>query len=865
MRGEAPVVSVVVPARNAEGTLGRALESLAAQTLGSFEAIVVENGSSDATLAVASSFAARDRRVRVETTVARGVSEARNFGLGLARGEWLLFLDADDTLDPRALELLRETAQEVDAAVSGWARVASDGTRFDSHVWKEADRAFESLAVTCAFAIHCCLVRRQLVVAVDGFDESLSTCEDWDLWLRLARVGVRFRAVDQVLALYHAHPQTASLDGRRMLADGLEVIGRAHTPDSPLDRSRLVPTRLACACFAAGLELGAGRDASGLLELLGDDRDPSFDPAAVAWCVYAAATLPSCRSPREWDRVWPLVEPRVDRFLSAIEERTAPGLARRARRELETVVLRESGAALTIGSRRSLRVELSRPIEDLEATGVERVVIRAELDGSLLGQIELPVCDGFVPASVLADALAAEFFWPLLGRYFELPEEEHAEAGWERFLRELWGERGEPRRVDGDRVDVECSEPLPDLEVGSRTLRVRATVGGAFVGLVELDAPRGRRLPADELREAISTQCGLELAVTAVREALLGRPLPVGVPLRDLLRAARAVRPRTELSESALVLPRWPGPVRGPASRRAALPVAAARELVAAGPPGLVFDDPPSRVLYEPGVNLTEPRRRFARRRRNGHSPHVESSEATSRLPILMYHRIASDGPEELRRYRLDAADFERQLDHLRRGGYRGVTLEEWRVACERRRPLPGRAVMLTFDDGYSDFASSAWPLLKRYGFPGTVFLVAGEMGGSSTWDRDLGETAPLMSWREARRLQSRGVQFGSHTVTHPMLTSLSNADVVREAARSRMLIAEQLGSPPAAIAYPYGDSDGAIAHLMGACGYTFGLTADAGHAELERSLLLMPRIEVRGDQPFEEFVAKLKDVTIAA
>jgi len=159
----------------------------------------------------------------------------------------------------------------------------------------------------------------------------------------------------------------------------------------------------------------------------------------------------------------------------------------------------------------------------------------------------------------------------------------------------------------------------------------------------------------------------------------------------------------------------------------------------------------------------------------------------------------------------------------------------------------------------------AAWPLLKRYGFPGTVFLVAGEMGGSSTWDRDLGETAPLMSWREARRLQSRGVQFGSHTVTHPMLTSLSNADVVREAARSRMLIAEQLGSPPAAIAYPYGDSDGAIAHLMGACGYTFGLTADAGHAELERSLLLMPRIEVRGDQPFEEFVAKLKDVTIAA
>jgi peptidoglycan/xylan/chitin deacetylase (PgdA/CDA1 family) len=404
---------------------------------------------------------------------------------------------------------------------------------------------------------------------------------------------------------------------------------------------------------------------------------------------------------------------------------------------------------------------------------------------------------------------------------------------------------------------------VPDLEARSRTLRVRATVGGAFVGMVEMNGRRGRRVIADELREAITTQCGLELAVTAVREVMLGRPLPVGVPLRELLQAARAVRTRP-FSNGALVLPRWPGPVRGPASRRAVLPVAAARELVAAGPPGLVFDDPPSRVLYEPGVNLTERRRRFARRHRKGSAADVQSAESTGRLPILMYHRIASDGPDELRRYRLDPSEFEQQLDHLRTGGYRGVTLEEWRVACERRRPLPGRAVLLTFDDGYSDFAASAWPLLKRYGFPATVFIVAGEMGGSSRWDRELGE-APLMSWREARRLRSRGVEFGSHTVSHPMMTALSNADVVREAARSRTLIAEHLGAPPTAIAYPYGDCDGAIAHLMGACGYTFGLTADEGRAELEQSLLLMPRIEVRGDQRFDDFVEKLSGVTIAA
>jgi peptidoglycan/xylan/chitin deacetylase (PgdA/CDA1 family) len=847
MRGEVPAVSVVIPARNAEGTLGRTLESLAAQTFGSFEAIVVENGSSDGTAAVAASFA----DVRLERCPARGVSAARNHGISVARGEWLLFLDADDTLEPPALEALVEASSGVDAAVCGWVRVAPDGTRFDSHVWREADKAFESLSTTCAFAIHCCLVRRELVVAAGGFDESLTTCEDWDLWLRLARMGARFRSVDECFALYHAHPDTASLDGRRMLLDGLDVLGRYG--------SALVSTRVACACFAAGLTLGSGQDASELLHLLGDDRDPSFDPAAAAWCIYAAATLPSCRPPQQWDEVWPLVEPQLDRFLTALELRTAPGLARRARRELESVVLRESGASLTIGSRRTQRVELSRPIEAVEAAGVERVVIRAELEGAPLGQIELPVCDGVAPASVVADAMAAEFFWELLGRYFELSDEEHDELGWERFLNELWSqsEGGELRSVH-DRVGVECSEELPDLRVQSRTLRVRATVGGASVGVVELTGRRGRVVPAAQLREALTDGCGLELAVTAVREALLGRPLPVGVPLRELLRAARAVRGRADFPTGALVLPRWPGPIRGPASRRAVLPVEAVRDLVAAGPPGIVFDDPPSQVLYEPGVQLSERPRRFARRHRNGAAPDVESPHATSRLPILMYHRIADSGPSDLRRYRLEPAELERQLDHLRSAGYRGVTLEEWRVACERRRPLPGRAVLLTFDDGYSDFASQAWPLLRRYGFPATVFLVAGEMGGASRWDSELGGDAPLMSWREARRLRSRGVEFGSHTVNHPPLTSLSNADVVREAARSRALLAEHLGSPPSAIAYPYGDCDCAIAHLVGACGYTFGLTCDEGHAELEQSLLLLPRIEVRGDQDFEDFVAKL-------
>jgi peptidoglycan/xylan/chitin deacetylase (PgdA/CDA1 family) len=222
-------------------------------------------------------------------------------------------------------------------------------------------------------------------------------------------------------------------------------------------------------------------------------------------------------------------------------------------------------------------------------------------------------------------------------------------------------------------------------------------------------------------------------------------------------------------------------------------------------------------------------------------------AEATSVLPILMYHRVADDGPAALRRYRLSPAAFDEQLHWLREQGYRGLTLGEWRTACERRRALPGRAVMLTFDDGYRDFAEEALPLLERHGFPATVFVVADAVGRTSDWDAAHGEPAPLMSWDELRALRVRGAELGSHTCTHRPPSGLSNAEAVRELVRSRALIEDELGEPPTAIAYPYGDLDRAVAHLAGACGYTLGFTCEPRCAELTERPLELPRLEVQG------------------
>jgi peptidoglycan/xylan/chitin deacetylase (PgdA/CDA1 family) len=226
-----------------------------------------------------------------------------------------------------------------------------------------------------------------------------------------------------------------------------------------------------------------------------------------------------------------------------------------------------------------------------------------------------------------------------------------------------------------------------------------------------------------------------------------------------------------------------------------------------------------------------------------------------------MYHRVAPTGSTALAPWRVAPEKFEEQLCYLHEAGYYSTRLAEWQTAVATKRPLPGRAILITFDDGYLDFLTYAWPLLKRYGFTATVFLVAGEIGGKNHWDHRLdSEAVPLLGWADIRQLQIEGVEFGSHSLSHPRLTALSTADIVRQAARSRAILERGLGVPVSAFAYPYGDTDQVVQHLIGACGYIFGLSCKPGLSRFQDSLLSLPRIEVTGSDTLQQFVAKISE-----
>jgi len=114
------------------------------------------------------------------------------------------------------------------------------------------------------------------------------------------------------------------------------------------------------------------------------------------------------------------------------------------------------------------------------------------------------------------------------------------------------------------------------------------------------------------------------------------------------------------------------------------------------------------------------------------------------------------------------------------------------------------------------------------------------------------------MNWDEIQELEEAGIQFGSHSSTHPALTAIPPAEIIRESMRSRILLEQHLRAPLRSFAYPYGAEDPVVRHLIGASGFTYGFTTRAGRCGLWEPLLGLPRIEVSGLDRFEDFVRKL-------
>ena len=204
-----PTISIAMPCYNGARHLPLSVGSVQAQTRADWELIVVDDGSNDDSWKTLQGLAAADARVRIFRQANAGAAAARNHGLREVRGRYTAFLDSDDTWDPHFLEsMVAALESEPDAGIAycGWQNLGVAGGRGAPFIPPDYENQtkLEALLEGCRWPIHGALTRSELIQECGGFDETLSSCMDYDLWLRLG-TSHRLALVPQVLAYYHHH------------------------------------------------------------------------------------------------------------------------------------------------------------------------------------------------------------------------------------------------------------------------------------------------------------------------------------------------------------------------------------------------------------------------------------------------------------------------------------------------------------------------------------------------------------------------------------------------------------------------------------------------------------------------------------
>ncbi|KQX35639.1 hypothetical protein ASD04_12675 [Devosia sp. Root436] len=231
---------------------------------------------------------------------------------------------------------------------------------------------------------------------------------------------------------------------------------------------------------------------------------------------------------------------------------------------------------------------------------------------------------------------------------------------------------------------------------------------------------------------------------------------------------------------------------------------------------------------------------------------------ARLRVPVLCYHSVNDTGNAECDP--LPSALFESHLQHLR-AHYTPISLAELADALNSGASIPPDAVVVTFDDGYRDNFEVAYPLLSQYRIPATFFIVPGFLDGEVDLIGDPGWEA--MSWENVLSMDADPlVEFGAHTQSHPILSTLSETQARHEISKSKAELQRRLGHVIEFFAYPYGQGEhvgpAALAEVARqqfslACSTIWRTT----HAQNERYFL--NRIMITSDDTVEVLDLKLR------
>jgi peptidoglycan/xylan/chitin deacetylase (PgdA/CDA1 family) len=232
---------------------------------------------------------------------------------------------------------------------------------------------------------------------------------------------------------------------------------------------------------------------------------------------------------------------------------------------------------------------------------------------------------------------------------------------------------------------------------------------------------------------------------------------------------------------------------------------------------------------------------------------------------ILMYHMIRRPiTGKKFNSLRVAPKAFEKQIKYLSKNGWQSFTMAE---AVAQRENLPEKSVVITFDDGYRDNLTNALPILKKYGFKATVYLV------NDRHDRDWSgyrkaknegaglKDEPKLSDNEVLELLESGlIEIGAHTMTHANLKNLDQKESKKEICTSKEQIESRFHTVCKSFAYPFGIFGSKDKNLVKECGFTHAVTTESGIADLKQcDIFEIPRITISGKDGFAAFWLKLR------
>lgn len=215
------------------------------------------------------------------------------------------------------------------------------------------------------------------------------------------------------------------------------------------------------------------------------------------------------------------------------------------------------------------------------------------------------------------------------------------------------------------------------------------------------------------------------------------------------------------------------------------------------------------------------------------------------RIPVLNYHSIGIDPGNPAV---ISPKKFEEQMAFLKNGNYTTLRIQDFKDIWEGKKKAPAKAVLLTFDDGYTDNYEIAMPILQKYGFHATLFMITG-------WTEKDG----YLNWDQAKEMQQAGWDILPHSMNHPHLPRLSPEKQKFEIVESRKLIEEKLGGTADVFCYPYGEYNKETLKILRDHQFQYAFTIEQGYADPSQNPLLIKRWFINGEEGMASFKKKLQ------